>query len=133
MPNAFSTNEERMYRGGEPSACPPLVARHEVITYRSLWERYMQADGTVSEQARGWDFDSIWNALSPVPDNTVQEVSDDEPDMEDDVLEDLVNHPESHRAHVSIGSLLNSISGGSAGASRMPCHRWIHSQKECLL
>ena len=60
------TNEERMYRGGDPSGCPPLVARHEVITYQSLRDRYMQADGTVNEQARGRSFDEIRNTLSSV-------------------------------------------------------------------
>ena len=31
-PNEFVANEERMYRG-DPNGCPPLVDRHEVITY----------------------------------------------------------------------------------------------------
>ena len=125
-PNEFMINEERMYRG-DPNGCPPFVKRHEVITYQSLRGRYMQADGTVSEQARGRSFDEIWNTLSSVPDTTVQEVSDDEPLIENDVLEGIVDQPEPRRGHVSTASILSSISGGGAEASRMPS---LDSQSE---
>ena len=103
------------------------MARHEVITYRGLWGRYMQMDGNVNEQAHGWDFDRIWDALSLVPDNTAINAGAEDPDMDNSVLEDLAQFAASHRANASIDSVLSSASNASVGASRMPS---LNSQSE---
>ena len=58
VPNAFVANEERMYRG-DPDGCPPLVDRHEAITYQGLRNRYMRADGTINERAGERSFDDM--------------------------------------------------------------------------